>query len=460
MPEDVATKLKLYQILASLSSSDAQQVTKHPIAMCALYTYLPMYIYQQALLSCLEKVTDTTEWNTLVVNIGLSLTPTTGFVARLELLLNSGTVMNLNSLLLMYGATASRADVELQQHMVAYLTAQLQEHTGNTEYTVTLIQALGNSGSSQIVDILLGLINSDDRVDVQVAAISALRKRAGDSRVKRVFLEMLRSRNQSATIVSALTNTLLKSIGTVNGQTSLVYARALEYSSRVLNNSYISGLVNLYLHTLQKHDPRLRIRLRRDTGNWGLAGGEYKMIASYEDREEDSATYPKNSGHLWSRQLGVQGFNLQVAAGMFTGASESGKKSKILGRGVARVTSFGYALELVEVEVLREQDDGDSVKKHVLVSVGGYNSDTELPSSSSGPDILEAEENMELFVGPAKIDIHWDVHVHLDGPLRVNEVDTNNTNTFLAQVSLSPSVKVRMHASSQFNVVRHTLNLA
>jgi hypothetical protein len=439
-PDDVAMKLKLYQILASLPNSDAQQ----------------------ALLSCLEKVTDTNEWNSLVVNIGLSVIPTSGFVARLESLLRSGTEMDSNSLVLMYGAVASRADARLQSHMVVYLTARVQKHTEDTDYTVVLIHALGNTGSYQMTDILLSLLD-DDRVDVEVAAINALRKQTSNTRVKRVFLKMLRSRNQTASIVSAIANTLVKSIeasGVTDVQTSRAYARALVYSSRALDNSYISGLVTFYLHALEKHDPSVGTRLRREAGNWGVAGEEYKMIASYKDREEDGVKYPKNSAQLWSRQLGVEGFNLQVAAGMFTGASESGKERKIFGRAATRVNAFGYTLDPVEVEALRIHD-GSGVKKRILVGVGGNvllssnatTDGTQLLTSFWGPNILQLEESMVLFVGVAKIDIRLNVRVHLNSSFNVNRVDTNNTNTFLTAASLSPSVKVSMRAFSQFNVM-------
>ena len=401
------------------------------------------------------------------MTIALLVPPSSEFVSRLESLLDSGTARDPNSLLLVYGAIASRADVDLHAHMVAYLIAHLQEPTGSIDNTVALIHALGNSDSSQTTDVLLRLIH-DDSLDVKLAVIDALRKQTSDPRVASAFLVVLASENQTVSVVAAIANAVIQSIetsGVTNAQTSLAYAAALAASSRTLHDSYVSELVTFYLRELQKHDPSIRRRLRRNVGNWALPSEEYNVIASHEDREETSTRYPKNSAHLWTQQLGVKGFNLQVTAGVFTGASESGKERKILGKMVTRVNAFGYTLEPVDVEVLRMSGGGgSSVQKHVQVSVGGNTlvdykastDDTQLPTVYRATELLVAEENLEFFVGAAEVDVHFDVHVHLNGSFNVNKVDTNNKNTFLTTAFLSPSVEVSIHGSTEFNVVRPT----
>ena len=449
----------MYQMIAPLTNSETQLVRGYH-HVCSVHSSI--YI-QQALLSCLEKVADTTEWNTLLVNMALLLTPGSEFVARLESLLQTETARDPHSLTLAYGALASRADPGLQNRMVAYLVSRLQS-ARSTDDVVVLIHALGNSGSSQTTDILLGLLHSDT-ADIQMAAINALRKHTIDVRVTNAFLEMLGSENQSVSVVSAIVDVLVKgmeSSGATDVQASLAYARALASSARTLNNSHITELVTHYFRQLQQYDQNTHRRLRREVGNWDFAGREYDMIASYEAREEDRARYPRNSGYLWSQQLGVTGFNLQVAAGMFTGASESGKESKILGRVVAKVNAFGKTLTPVEVAVLRSTTSGGGVQKLVYVAVGGqvllnskaFNDNMLLPTLfGRGTKLPVMDCKMELFVGVATIYTHMVVYAHLDSSFRVNGVNASNKSSFNTRAFLSPSLTVRMQGSSKFNVV-------
>ena len=431
--------------------------------MCFIHERLPNVL--QALLSCLEYVRDSTAWNALLVNIALLATPSSDLVAKLEELLKPGAVGDSTSLILVYGALASRADHELQSRMILYLSSCLQESTGDTDNSIALIHALGNAGSSQTITLLLGIIDNDD-LAVQLATVTALRKHTCDVRVVTTFLGILGSSNTSASIVGAIASVLTKDVetsGVTDVDISLAYAKALVSSSRTLNNSYTSELVGHYLHQLERYDVRIYRRLRRDVGNWAWDGHEYNMIASQKARHEDSEKYPKNCGYLWSRQLGVRDFNLQVVAGMFTGATENREESKIQGRVVARVNVFGKSLTAVEVDVLRNDKFGSGVRKLVHVTVGEYvllNSEAstdskQLPNSlAKGTEYPVEEIKMELFVGVATVETHFVVYAHLDSAFRVNGVDTGNENIFFSRGFLSPSLKIRIKGSSKFSVVR------
>jgi hypothetical protein len=441
-PKDVAMRLKLYPVLAPLTNTEAQQ----------------------ALLSHLESVTYATEWNTLVMNIALLASPSSELVTGMQALIEAEAVRDPNSLLLAYGALASRASPNLQNEMVAFLRDHLQKCTANMRGDlIPAINALGNSGSHQIVDVLLGFVG-DDTIDIQLAAINALRKQARNTYVVAAFLEQLRSDSPISSIVAAIANILVRDIeepGVNNVETSLSFAGALVSASEKLNNSYVSQLVSRYLHLLQQSGVEMGRRLRREAGNWVEAGSEYNVIALHEARQNDQETYPKHSAHLWSRQIGVQNFNMQVVAGMFTGASDTGEEHKILGRTVTKVNAFGISARAVEIEAVRTQHSG-GIHKVVYVTVGGYvlleseafADGKELPKSfGGGTEYLVTEVEFVSYVDVATITTRIAVYAHLDNTFEVNAVNMSKERSFSTRGSISPSLVVSVHGSSTVNIL-------
>ena len=413
----------------------------------------------------MRDVANVTELNVILMNIALLLNPTRNFATQLQSLIDGDFERDTSPLLLMYGALASRADPSLQTEMVAYLIHRLQESTGDEKDKITLIIALGNSGSSEIIDCLLGIIGNAN-IEIKLAVINALRKQTNSARVLAAFLDILSSNDPDPRIVGAMINTLIigfESSSVTDVEATLTIARALLSSSRALQNSYIDELLSYYLNLLRELDTSTDRRLRRDTDKWMQSGTEYNMIASYEDRQEDGVAYPSHSAYLWSQQIGVKNFNLQVASGMFTGATESGDESKILGRTVGRVNAFGHSTTAVEIEVLRSQSPiGDNVHEVVYLTVGGYvllnfeafAENKSAPNSfGGGTDYPVLKFELESFVSIATVTSRMVVYAHLESSFGVDGIVFDQPNSYYTRALLSPYLTVQMEGSSTFDVV-------
>ena len=398
------------------------------------------------------------------MNIALLVNPDDEFVTRLQTVIDAGSVRDSSSLLLVYGALASRAEPDLQIKMVAYLNERLRESTGDDGDLIHLIHALGNSGSAQITDILLDYIDYNV-IDVQVAVITAMRKQTNNFRVRAVFLEILRAPNSDVRVIGAIANTLIKGVeasGIGDVQTTLALANALVTSSKLLNNEYISECVSYYLSQLRQHNLRVGRRLRRDAENWMFSGPEYDMIASYEMRREDIANYPTHKAYLWSKQIGVRDFNLQVAAGMFTGAGFMGDH-KIFGKAIAKVNAFGESATAMEVEMLSTRTDYGEVHKVVYMTVGGYvlidfetfSEDDKVPTSY-GKDVEYPilEFDWEVFTTVATVNTRITLYAQVDSLFEIEADMDSDQNSYVAEGLLSPSLTVRAEGSSTFDVVR------
>lgn len=418
----------------------------------------------------MEDVTNATEWNSLLLNIALLVHPSIEFVTQLESLIAADTVRDSSSLLLVYGALASRADPALQEDMVNYLHIHLQQSADSYTDLINLINAMGNSGSVQIIDILLDYIDHEV-VDIQVAVINAMRKQTYNSRVLATFLEILKDPNPNTRVVGAIANTLIKgletsSVGDV--QVTLAITNALISSSKTLNNDYINELVAYYISQLQQRDGRVSRRLRRSLrrSNWMSSGPEYNMIASYEARQNDGVNYPTHSGYLWSKQIGVKNFNLQVASGVFTGAGSNDGKHKIFSKTLAKVNAFGKSETVVEVELLRNQTFYGDVQKELYVTVGGYvllsfesfTDDEESPPSFGGDtEYPILDFRWKLFVTIATLNAHIAVYSQMKSYINIDADIRNQHNSYRVGGLFFPLLTVRVEGSSTFDVVRYSL---
>lgn len=412
------------------------------------------------LLSCVEDVTNVTEWNSLLLNIALLSHPSVECVMQLQSLIS---VKDSSSLLLVYGALASRADPSLQEDMVDYLRVQLQQSADS--YTIHLINALGNSGSARMIDILLDFIDYES-LDIKLAVINAMRKQTDNSRVLATFIEILKAPNPNTRVIGAIVNTLIKGLetsSTSDAQATLAIANALISASKTLNNDYINELVSYYISQLPRHGVRVGRRLRRSVNNWVSTGPEYNMIASYEARQEDGINYPIHSAYLWGRKIGVRNFNLQVASGMFTGAGDVDGKHKVFGKTLAKVNAFGESATAMEIELLRNQSFYGSVYKALYMTVGGYVllnfeafSDDEASPSSFGRGIEYPilEFNWEIFVGVATVNAHIIIYSHTSSDFDIDASVMYELNSYAVEGLLAPSLTVRVEGSSTFDVVR------
>lgn len=417
------------------------------------------------LLSCVEDVANATEWSSLLLNIALLAHPSVEFVTQLQSLIGTNSMKDSSSLLLVYGALASRADPSLQEDMVDYLHVQLQQSADSGTDLIHLINALGNSGSARMIDILLDFIDYE-ALDIKLAVINAMRKQTDNSRVLATFLEILKVPNPNTRVIGAIVNTLIKGLETSSTndvQATLAITNALISASKTLNNDYINELVSYYISQLPQHGVRVGRRLRRNINNWVSSGPEYNMIASYEARWEDGINYPIHSAYLWGRKIGVRNFNLQVASGVFTGAGDIDGKHKIFGKTLAKVNAFGESATAMEIELLRNQSFYGSVYKALYMTVGGYVllnfeafSDDEASPSSFGRGIEYPilEFNWEIFVGIATVNAHIVIYSHTSSDFDIDANIMYEHNSYAVEGLLTPLLTVRVEGSSTFDVVR------
>ena len=127
---------------------------------------------------------------------------------KLEDLIRKETV-NTDSLLLAYGALAASTSSRVRQRIVLFLKRRLiqQMESNDTTNIVHLLHALGNTGSKRIINLLLDYLMRGNSVEIQLAAIGAMRKLTAQESVQEAFIAILESNPQEC-FVEAIAETL------------------------------------------------------------------------------------------------------------------------------------------------------------------------------------------------------------------------------------------------------------
>ena len=199
------------------------------------------------------------------------------------------------------------------------------------------------------------------------------------------------------------------------------------------------------------------VRLRRHTGNWMEAGHEYDIIALQESRQEDAASYPIHKAHLWSKHIGVQDLNLQVAAGIFSGVDPTTNKNKVFRKTIAQVNVFGQSASAMDIEVSRSQSAYDEIQRVVFVAVGGYvvmNSQT-FSDEEPIPTLYNRIPNKfdwELFVSGATVNIQIALYVQISDIFEILADFDPEQTSYTVESVLSPPLTVRGFINFQFIV--------
>ena len=282
----------------------------------------------------------------------------------------------------------------MQQRAVHFLLDKLTS-AEDSDSLVHLIHSLGNSASDLTLDSLLDYANSEN-LEVQLAAIYALRKHTSNLVVQEAFVTILRNPNVQEDQIATITQTLnaglehIKSSGGADNEhsnpelTVALVSAAMKIDNQELRDFVAQYLLNLkldvgakYAQALQSkyaeasvHGNNTHSRLRRGS-DWDESNSLYDLVASYSSRVSDVNTYPHHRAYLWGKKFGVSKINAQFAAGGFAGINPSNVDYKMFGRAVAKGYAFGRSATGLDVRILNEKHS-DNVHLELYVSVVGY----------------------------------------------------------------------------------------
>ena len=411
----------------------------------------------------------------VIVHISFIEKAHSSFVQELEKLLDEGTE-KADSLILSYSALASTASSRVQQSIINYVKTKLMQHmaVNDTTTTVHLIHALGNTGSKQIISLLVDYFWHSNSEEVKLAAISAMRKLTANPIVQDVLIDVLNS-TRDESIVEEIASTLLRGeefadrIGE-NIDENVHLLNALVVSSlEFTNNTELHNLVSSYLDAVDTPDShRLKDllnlgstskRVRR--ANWDASNSIYDLISSRSARQRDLQRYGTNKAFIWGKRLGTKDINVEMAAGMFAGASKHG--SKLFGKAIAKGKLFSLSRTIGEAEVL-VSGEGKKIRFKFYAMLGGnvlVNDNYQRsccftktrPLHSSRYRIIRLKHSIFIYAG--FLNFHAELNAYLDvkltGQLCLGQPICSGSN--VGKIYLTPTVRVSPEGGAYLSIL-------
>ena len=202
------------------------------------------------------------EKESIITHIAFTNNAHMDFVEKLEGLITKETV-HTDSLLLAYGALAASTSSRVQQRIVLFLKRRLiqQMESNDTTNTIHLLHALGNTGSKLIVNLLMDYLMRGTSIEIQLAAIGAMRKLTAQQSVQEAFVAILES-NPQEVFIEAIAKTLFTGqehsnvMGTHIDENPRLLNALVTSSLRFSNNTELHHLVHSYLelvNTAESH---------------------------------------------------------------------------------------------------------------------------------------------------------------------------------------------------------------
>ena len=417
----------------------------------------------------------------VIVHISFIEKAHSSFVQELQKLLDEGT-KKADSLILSYSALASTASSRVQQSIINYVKTKLMQHmaVNDTTTTVHLIHALGNTGSKQIIGLLVDYFWHSSSEEVKLTAISAMRKLTANPIVQDVLIEVLNSTREES-IVEEIASTLLRGEEFVdrigeNIDENVHLLNALVTSSlQFTNNTQLHNLVSSYLDAVDTPDShRLKEllghgstskRVRR--AKWDASDPIYDLISSRSERQRDVQRYGTEKAFIWGKRLGTKEINVEMAAGIFAGASRHGVK--LFGKAIAKGNVFSQSRTIGEAEVLASAED-KTITFKVYAMIGGnvlvnFNeqrsccNERSHPLHSSRYRIIRLRHSIFIYVGFLNFyaELNAYLNVKLTGKLCLGQPICNGP-TF-GKIYLTPSVKVSPEGGADVDILVRKINV-
>ena len=411
----------------------------------------------------------------VIVHISFIENAHSSFVQELQKLLDEGTE-KADSLILSYSALASTASSRVQQSIINYVKTKLMQHmaVNDTTSTVHLIHALGNTGSKQIIGLLVDYFWHSNSEEVKLAAISAMRKLTANPIAQDVLIEVLNS-TRDESIVEEIASTLLRGeefadrIGE-NIDENVHLLNALVTSSlQFTNNTQLHNLVSSYLDAVDTPDSH-RLKELLDQGstsnrvrraNWDASNSIYDLISSRPERQRDLQRYGTNKAFIWGKRLGSPDINVEMAAGIFAGTSGHG--SKLFGKAIAKGKLFSLRKTIGEAEVL-VSGEGRTIRFKLYAMIGGnvlvnFNHQRSCcftksrPLHSSRYRIIRLRHSIFIYVGFLHFyaELNAYLNVKLTGQLCVGRPLCSGSN--FGKIYLTPTVRVSPEGGASVNIL-------
>ena len=313
------------------------------------------------------------EKESIITHIAFTINAHMDFVEKLEGVIQKEAV-HTDSLLLAYGALASSTSSRVQQRIVLFLKRRLiqQMELNDTTNTVHLLHALGNTGSKLIVNLLMDYLMRGTSIEIQLAAIGAMRKLTAQQSVQEAFVAILES-NPQEVFIEAITKTLFTGqehshvMGIHINENPQLLNVLVTSSLRFSNNTELHQLVHSYLELVntaesrrlgklleQPVSPRVR---RSSSSSWNASNSVYNLVSPLSSRRNDVTFYPTHKAYLWGTTFGPSKVNIQVAAGMFGGFRDR-RNFKVFAKAAAKGNLFSRSATIAEAsaEILYKND--------------------------------------------------------------------------------------------------------
>ena len=339
-----------------------------------------MLLLTQALLNAYDNAADLTEANTILTHISFIKSVRTGLIIALEDRLTRP-VPNHElgvQLMLVFASLATKGSDEVEDRVMSYMTARVQEQSAQEASmtdTILTLRALGNTGSQLSIPLIFGILESyadhADYHEIELAVIDSLAKLTDDPIVLDKLQELLdedASTDSIFTTIDMLIDALdyvkdsshdtAEYISFIKSQ-SLIYTLAERVA--ISNNTDLHFKMEHYLVLIKADNELFSMiyydsgplagRKRRATTYWASSNSDYNVIDSQSNRQSDASTYPHNAAYLNSHNLGVDLISAKIAYGFFAGAGQHCDKAKAFARGRVDLDIFGYDYNLADAKV-------------------------------------------------------------------------------------------------------------
>ena len=334
---------------------------------------------------------------------------------------------HLDTLLLAYGALASKTTVESEQKIVTFLLSRMEEAPRSAMTMVHYIHALGNTGSLFALDTIISFHNHSD-LEVQLASIRAMRKLVHNPLVEETMTSLLQTTLAHYEHVVAIAETLSEGA-------KYLEERNVDYiPSMELQVALVEAL------ELVKNSSRER----RGT-DWDESNPDYDIVASQASRAADVQNYPNHKAYIWGKTLGNDDANVKIGAGVFAGYHPTCPNLKAFGKAIAQANLLNkWSWNILHAEALLEKTDSQLRMKLYFKQLDNVLTDwsstincaTPPMTVYSSPRISLPRLSYSVFIYVGTLTLYLQPHVQADVDFQANICD--DSTILRARAAIEP----------------------
>ena len=403
------------------------------------------------------------ERNSLIVQIAFMRNVKVNILSKLEGFITISSDVT-DTLLLAYGALASKSSPEVQNRIVQFLE-QKMDSSGDHATLIHYIHSLGNTESSQANKKIVEFIKHVNP-SVRMAAVYGLRYGVEKKEVQDALLYAVRQNKDAEfteavvrTLVAAAENKQLTSMEPIDG----VFFEELLDQTR--NNTVTRSILSNYVKLLGSKVPAkwndlMNKMVQKRDAKWDKVNSVYDEVENINDRKSDLQNYPLNRGYLWGKSLGVSDLKLDVGLGAFMGYGGKANPTsfKLFTRGVAKGYAFGHTKTAFDAQMYSINAPGGSIENRLYIAIAGkvlVDYSKEIPTCKNWEYPLYHSPSYTLLTASSKVYIYvayLDFTFSLSAKLDIKATLTACINMCVqAKGTLVPSVTVTATADAARN---------